>query len=80
MNYKIDKIDPAATGFQNRIIALTNWGKFHPWPSVGGLRHLVFFANTNGFQTAFKRVGRRILVDEAEFFRAVDKANQEGGE
>ena len=42
---------------------------------VGGLRHLIFHAETNGFKSAFKRVGRRILVDEAAFFECVERQN-----
>lgn len=55
----------------NRFIALTDWPKHHEWPPIGGLRHLVFFKEKNGFANAFVKVGRRILVDEAEFFRVV---------
>jgi hypothetical protein len=32
-----------------------------------------FHAETNGFKTAFKRVGRRVLIDEAEFFACVER-------
>ncbi len=39
------------------------------------MRHLIFNATTNGFARAFVRVGRRVLVDESEFFRCVDRAN-----
>jgi hypothetical protein len=39
------------------------------------MRHLIFNAKTNGFSSAFKRVGRRVLVDEREFFRVVDLKN-----
>ena len=24
------------------LIPVTHWNDFHPWPSTGGLRHLVF--------------------------------------
>jgi hypothetical protein len=60
----------------NRI-AVNDWNKYHAWPPVGGLRHLIFYAETNGFKSAFKRVGRRVLVDEREFFACVEK-QQEG--
>ena len=63
---------------QTRLIPVPDWSKFHPWPPIGGLRHLIFNAETNGFKTAFKRAGRRVLVDEAEFFRCVDKQNAGG--
>jgi hypothetical protein len=51
-----------------RLIPLTEWGKFHSWPPLGGLRHLVFNAKENGFDAVIRRVGRRVLIDEAAFF------------
>lgn len=64
---------PAHAG---RMIPLTEWNNFHTWPPIGGLRHLVFNEKTNGFANAFKRVGRRILVDEDEFFKIVRSRNE----
>ena len=58
-----------------KLIPVTKWGQYHDWPPKGGLRHLIFHAPTNGFAKAFKRVGRRVLIDEAEFFRCVDRQN-----
>lgn len=51
-----------------KLIPVTDWGKYHPWPPVGGLRHLIFHSETNGFKPAFLRVGKRVLVDEQVFF------------
>ncbi len=62
----------------NRLIPVPEWNKHHSWPPQGGLRHLIFNEKTNGFASAFKRVGRRVLVDEREFFRIVDEQNQGG--
>jgi hypothetical protein len=62
----------------NRLIPVPDWNKHHSWPPIGGLRHLIFNEESNGFKTAFKRVGRRVLVDEAAFFACVDKQNQGG--
>lgn len=58
-----------------RLIPVTKWSEHHDWPPIGGLRHLIFNAQTNGFAGAFKRVGRRVLIDEHEFFAIVDKQN-----
>ncbi len=66
------------TDIENRLIPVPDWNKYHPWPPIGGLRHLIFYAETNGFRTAFKRIGRRVLVNEAEFFRCVESANHGG--
>ena len=67
---------PTAAPAQTRYIPVPRWNDHHDWPPPGGLRHLIFHASTNGFSTAFKRVGRRVLVDEAEFFRCVERANR----
>ncbi len=55
-----------------RLIPLPKWNNYHPWPSIGGLRHFVFFADSNGFKSCIKRVGRCILIDENAFFDWVD--------
>jgi hypothetical protein len=60
-----------------QLIPLTEWNKHHSWPPIGGLRHLVFYEKTNGFDSVIKRAGRRILIDEDAFFRWID--NQNGG-
>jgi hypothetical protein len=59
----------------SRLIPVPDWNKHHAWPPIGGLRHLIFNEKTNGFATAFKRVGRRVLIDESEFFSCVDRQN-----
>jgi hypothetical protein len=50
------------------LIPVTAWNDHHPWPPVGGLRHLIFNAGNNGFDAVVRRCGRRVLIDEAEFF------------
>lgn len=52
-----------------RLFPLTKWP--HAWPPLGGLRHLVFHAKKIGFEKVVVRVGRRVLIDEEEFFKWV---------
>ena len=59
---------------QKRLIPVPDWNKHHAWPPVGGLRHLIFYADKNGFDKVIRRVGRRVLIDEAAFFEWADKA------
>ena len=59
-----------------RVIPLVKWPIHHPWPPEGGLRHLVFFADENGFSRVVRRVGRRVLIHEGEFFRWLEKQNR----
>jgi hypothetical protein len=62
----------------SRLIPVPDWNKHHSWPPIGGLRHLIFHEKNNGFASAFKRVGRRVLIDESEFFACVNKQNEGG--
>ncbi len=50
-----------------RVIPLTKWPDYHPWPSVSALRDYVFHAKRNGFDAVVRRVGRRVLIDEDAF-------------
>jgi len=58
-----------------KLIPVTQWKKYHPWPSVAGLRHLIFHEHSNGFSICVRRIGRRVLIDEGEFFRWADELN-----
>ena len=59
-----------------RFIPVTKWGEHHEWPPIGGLRHLIFFAKSNGFDQVIRRVGGRVLIDEQAFFAWVDSQNK----
>lgn len=62
----------------NRFIPVTQFPNHHPWPPIGGLRHLIFNAKSNGFDAVIKRAGRRVLIDEQAFFSWLDKQNTQG--
>ncbi len=62
---------------QSRLIPLSQWNEYHVWPPQGGMRHLRFHQSAKGFESAFVKVGRRVLVDEAKFFECIK--NQEAG-
>lgn len=55
-----------------RLIPVGKWTEHHAWPPIGGLRHLIFYADKNGFNKAIIRCGRRILIDENAFFEWLD--------
>lgn len=61
-----------------RLIALTDWPAHHPWPSISGLRMLVLRASENGAGRWVRRVGKRVLIAEAEFFAWVEAQNTTG--
>jgi hypothetical protein len=43
---------------QTQFITVSKWNEFHEWPPVGGMCHLVFFRNENGFAKVLKRPNR----------------------
>jgi hypothetical protein len=55
-----------------RFIPITKWNKYFDWPPPGGMRHLRFHCETNGFKKAFVCVGGRVLVDAEVFWRIVE--------
>ena len=62
---------------QSRLIPVTAWPQHHAWPPLGGLRHLIFHAKSNGFDSVIRRAGRRVLIDEAAFFQWVETQSGE---
>ena len=75
-----------------RWIPVPKWNDYYDWPPPGGIRHLIFNAEErvnskgdvipgNGFASAFKRVGRTVLIDDVEFWDiAIEKNHREGNE
>lgn len=57
------------------LIPVTQWSQHYDWPSVSGLRHLIFYEHRNGFHKVVRRVGRRVLIDEKAFFAWVEEQN-----
>jgi len=53
-------------------VPATRWNDYYDWPPPGGLRHIIFHADQNGFASAIKRVGRRVLIDPEKFWQIVD--------
>jgi hypothetical protein len=61
-----------------RLIPVPDWNKYHAWPPLGGLRWMIFNAKDNGFDAVVRRCRRRVLIDEAAFFRWVESQNSSG--
>lgn len=62
-------------------ILVTDWSKHHSYPPIATLRCLIFNAKSNGFDSVVRRVGRRVLMDEDEYFKWVESNphNKDGG-
>lgn len=62
---------PAGTA--TRYITVPQWPTIHLWPSKAALRHLIFNAKENGFDACIRRIGRRVLLDEAAVLQWIDE-------
>jgi hypothetical protein len=62
---------------QRHLIPVPKWPNHHDWPSVAALRSIIFNSKSNGFEKAFRRVGRRVLVDEQAFFECIDQLGEQ---
>lgn len=47
----------------------------HPTWSEGGLRHIIFHKDTNGFAECIYKVGKRVLIHEGKFFACIERQN-----
>ena len=63
---------------QTKLIPVTEFSKIHGWPPIGGLRHLIFNEHKNGFHKCVRRIGKRVLINESEFFKWVEEVNFKG--
>jgi hypothetical protein len=64
--------------FNDRFIPVSKWNNYYSWPPIGGLRHLIFHAETNGFKHVIKRIGRRVLIDRLAYERWIETHNESG--
>ena len=68
-----------------QYLSVKEFHKRHPTFSEASLRNHIYMATPrrtasgvssgNGFAMAIKRIGRRIYIDEAAFFRWIDEIN-----
>lgn len=67
------------TDINKRYLTVSSWNNHHDWPRIGGLRNLIFNRKTNGFDqfNVVKKIGKRVLIDEAAFFAWVDNHGME---
>jgi len=63
-----------------RLIPVTQWKKYHCYPSIAGLRYLIFNAESNGFNRVIRRIGRRVVINEEQFFLWVDSIQNRGNQ
>lgn len=53
---------------ESRLIPATKWDEYHPWPSIGGIRHLIAHRKKKKCEHVFIKAGGRWLIVEDAFF------------
>ena len=56
------------TESRSRLVPVTKWNQYHPWPSIGGIRHLIAHKQEKKCEQIFVKAGGRWLIDEQAFF------------
>ena len=64
---------------ETRLIPVTKWNDYYNYPTIGGLRALIFNADKNGFNKVIRRIGSRVLLNEQAFFDWVEEINDKKG-
>ncbi len=54
------------------LLTVRQFANKHPAFPEGSLRYMIFHAETNGFKECIRRIGRKLLLDEAKVFEWVD--------
>ncbi len=57
------------------LLTVSHFTQRYPAFPPGGLRYWIFNAEKNGLAPALRRVGRKVLIDEAAFFDWIEKQN-----
>lgn len=60
---------------RHRLILVTDWNKYFDYPTLGGLRALIFNADKNGFNKVIRRIQSRVLINVDAYFKWVDEIN-----
>jgi hypothetical protein len=58
-----------------RYSTVSKLPQLYPAFTIGGLRHLIFNEESNGFNTCVIRVGRKILIDLDRFETWIENFN-----
>ena len=61
-----------------RLIPVSKFDQYHPDPSPAALRWMIF-TNKNGFNCCVVRRGKRVLIDEAKYFKWLEGQNKKVG-
>jgi len=57
-------------------IPLSEWSNFYKWPTTSGMRNRFYRRKKLGYDTAFFKEGRRVIVRMNEFWKCLEKIGE----
>lgn len=58
------------------FIPISQWNRHYQWPTVSGMRNRYYQRKKFGYETAFFKEGKRVLVRVNEFWRCVENRGE----
>lgn len=58
---------------QKEFVTVRQFCERYKWPTQSALRAMILDAHTKGLESAFRRIGKRVLIDVGEFWRIIDQ-------
>ncbi len=58
------------------LLTVKQFSQKYPAFPEGGMRYRIFYADKNGFDRCIRRVGAKVLIVEAEFFKWIEEQNK----
>lgn len=69
INKNLEKMLQNKNHAESRLIPITKWNKYHPWPPIGGFRYIVHQETRNKSNPDWLiKSGTTLLIDEIKFF------------
>jgi hypothetical protein len=57
-------------------IPLSHWANYYKWPTLSGMRNRFYLRKKNGYETAFMKEGKRVIVKVNEFWKCLEKRGE----
>jgi hypothetical protein len=58
------------------ILPISDWNKYYQWPTVNGMRKRFAQRKEFGYESAFFKEGKRVLVRVNEFWKCLEKRGE----
>lgn len=58
------------------IIPITEWSKHYQWPTISGMRNRFRKRQEFGYEEAFFKEGKRVLVRVNKFWECIEKRGE----